>query len=352
MKKSNKLLIVLLIIAIFIVGFIIVIGKKIYDKVQDEKNLTKVFDYVYDLGTYDKLNYSYAKEFYKDQNDNWGGKCTAVAKNLDDGTTLVGRNMDLNISNKAAYIFRTKIDGCHETINLAYTFRDFSPDNKEIEEKGLSKEFRDLVPFIADDVLNDAGLYIEINMRHGELNEDGSSRFSCSGTNPDSDERVHVFMLPRYVGEHCATVEEALEYVKTLDLYTKDGYWNYCFMIADATGRYGVLEIAQNKLYWNEGANAQANFYVTPELNAIQDFKIGLGRYETVTNGIKDVTNEDDMLDLMKKVNYYNYYSPEICSFDIRSELSGELIPLDNIEDEETKEYVEENINKKGRYYN
>lgn len=351
MKKTFKVIFLILVVIGLIIGISLFIKPKntITDsEIPIEEQLTKLFDYVYDLGSYSDLNYKYAKEFFSTQNDNWGGKCTAVAKTLEDGTTLVGRNMDLNISNKDAYIFRTNIEGCHQTINLAYTFRDYSPDDEEVNKNGISKGFRDILPFMADDVLNDEGLYIEINMRHGELDEEGKSIFSCSGTNPEAKERIHVFMLPRYVGEHCATVEEALKYVKTLDLYTKDGYWNYCFLMADATGRYGVLEIAQNRLFWNEGAKAQTNFYVTPELNKLEKFKTGLGRYETVINSIDDVQNEEDMLNLMKKVNYYNYYSPETCEFDIRSEMAGELVPVDDIEDEAKKEYIEENINKKG----
>lgn len=286
----------------------------------------KLFDYVYDLGTLTELDYEYANKYFQETYDNWGGMCTAVAKNLEDGTTLIGRNMDLNISNKCAYVFRTKEEGLYETINTMYTFRDISPDYEEFAKNGMSEEFRKVLPFMADDVLNTEGLFMEINMRQNEDNEDGSHKFGNSGTNPESDTRVYVFELPRYVGEHCANIEEALEYVKTLDIYTKDGYWNYSFLLGDATGRYGVMEIADNQIFWNDGQQAQTNFYVTEELAEKEEFKLGTGRYDYVMAHIDEVKNQDDMLALMKQVNFSLYYEMEDAPFDYRSEEEDDYV--------------------------
>lgn len=150
-----------------------------------------------------------------------------------DGHCLVGRNMDLNISNKNAYIIRTNA-GKFKTIGLAYTFRSISPDYDIVAEKGISQEFYKILPFMCDDVLNEAGLHIEINMRHGEYWPNGADMFGCSGTNPESEERVYLFEIPRYVGEHCATVEEAMAYVSSLDVYSQNNYWNDCFLVSDS----------------------------------------------------------------------------------------------------------------------
>lgn len=105
MKKKNIFILVFIFIILGVIG--LTLWNYMFNK---QTKLSKVFDPVYDLGDYKTLNYSYAKEFYKNQNDNWGGKCSAVAKNLENGDTIVGRNMDLNISNKNAYIFRTKLE--------------------------------------------------------------------------------------------------------------------------------------------------------------------------------------------------------------------------------------------------
>lgn len=317
---------------------------------EKDKELKKVFDYVYDLGTYTCLDEKAANEYFSKEYDDWGGKCTAVAKTLRDGTVLVGRNMDLNISNKAAYIYRTKLKGCYETINLTYNCDRISPDKDVIEKEGITDEFRNLVPFMADDVLNSKGLYIEINMRQGESFADGTAKFSCSGTNPDSDKRVYMFEIPRYVGEHCATVYEAIEYVKSLDVYSKSGYKNYAFLIADATGHYGVLELAQNKVIWHDGQKAQANFYIDKEMAAIEDYKAGVGRYDTVMSGIDAVTGEEDMLELMKSVNYFNFYSPYTCKYDVRSEFVGDGITYDYVMQPDRKEEIYALIALEGEY--
>ena len=154
-----------------------------------------------------------------------------------------------------------------------------------------------------------------------------------------------MFELPRYIGENCATVEEAKEYVKTLDVYSRDHYWNYCFIISDSEGASSLLEFSENKVFWfdedkldsydwlrlryNVNAIAQANFYLNENAWYTQDIKSGEGRFITVQNGINDVHSKKDMYELMKKVQYSNFYLDyDECKdncFDPRSENLGEV---------------------------
>lgn len=310
-------------------------GKTAEKKVKvtpENTKLEEVFDRVFDAGTYSELDYDFAQKFFKKAYDKWEsdeGMCTAVAKVTDDGTTMVGRNMDLTISNKAAYIMRTKAKGCYETVGLAYTFREIAPDYDAVKKDGITEEFRKVLPFLSDDVLNSEGLYIEVNMRNGETWPTGETKFGCSGTNPKSDERVYLFSLPRYLGEHCATVEEALKYVDKLNLYSMYGKdinaHTYCFMLADATGRYGLLEFGANGVYWNEGQQAQANFYINEKLAKDQTLKTGIGRYDKVMAGIDAVQTQEQMYELMDSVSYFQAYYPDKCQFDNRSEFVGFL---------------------------
>lgn len=305
----------------------------------------EVYEYVYDAGEYTELDYDNSSKFYAEQYDNWGGGCSAIAKQLDNGQTIVGRNMDLNISNKCAYIIRTNVKDCYPTIGLAYTFRDFSPNYSEVKQKGgIAEDFHKILPFMCDDVLNSEGLYIEINMRNGEFWPTGEAKFSCKSTNPDSDERVYMFEIPRYVGEHCATVDEAIEYINTLDVYSKEGYWNYCFLIADATGHYGVMEFANDSAIWHDYQPAQTNFYIDEELNSIEELKCGVGRYNLLMENIDSVNSEDDMFNLMKRVTYYQVYDVDNCEYDWRSEDVG-VLPFssyDFVTAEENQELIYE----------
>lgn len=304
--------------------------------------LTELEKYVFEVSEYTELDYDFADNYYKEANDNWQVGCSAISKMVD-GHRLVGRNMDLNISNKCAYIIRTNA-GKYKTIGLAYTFRKISPDYEEVKTKGISDEFYKLLPFSCDDVLNDAGLHVEINMRHGEYWPNGDCKFPCSGTNPDAERRVYLFELPRYIGENCATVEEAKEYVKTLNIYSQNDYWNYCFLISDAKGNSSLLEFSLDEILWLDEAKipeydwlsvydmkaiGQTNFFLSKLSWYAQDIKSGEGRFITLQKGIEDVKSRSDMYDLMKKVQYSNFYLDyDECKnncFDPRSENIGEF---------------------------
>lgn len=285
-----------------------------------------LMDHVIDAGIYTALDYEYAKKSISKAYDNMGGGCTAVAKYTEDGRMLVGRNMDLNISHNPAYIVRTKVPGCYETVGLSYTFKESAPTYEYVLENGIPEEFKKTIPFLSCDIMNEKGLYVEINMRSGELTPEGEPKYSCTGTNPESKERVHAILLTRYIGEHCKDVEEAVAYAKSLDIYTAVGgfdAWNFCFMIADAGGRYGLLEIAQNKVVWNEGQPVQANFYVTPEFAENELMKAGTDRYRIVMEGRDGVQNRGDMFELINSVSYHQIYSYDNCGFDYRSEFIG-----------------------------
>ena len=316
----------------------------------------ETFDRVFDAGTYTELDYDFANDYFAETYDQWDMGCTAVAKVNDKGDTIVGRNMDLTICNKAAYYFRTKCEGCYETIGTCYTFRDVSPDYEDVKKNGLQPDFRKILPFLSDDVLNSEGLYVEINMREGEVWPTGETKFGCSGTNPDAKERAYLFTLPRYVGEHCATVDEAIDYIKSIDWYSMYGKEmdanTYCFILADATGKYGLVEFAADEIYWLEGQQAQANFFVNEEINKIQELKAGVGRYDKVMSGINSVQTEDEMFELMDSVSYYQTYFPDECQFDNRSEFIG-LLPYwttDIMTDPVYKDSIEEVVYQVGDY--
>ncbi len=328
------------------------------DQCVREGELTEVFDRVFDAGTYTSLDADYAQQYFADTYDQWDkdGGCTAVAKVNDDGEMLVGRNMDLTICNKAAYVFRTKVDDCYETINTCYSFRDISPNYDFVKKNGLGEQFEKVMPFMSDDVMNSEGLYCEINMREGEVWPTGETKFGCAGTNPDADERIYLFSLPMYIGMNCATVDEAVEYVKTLDIYSMYGNEmdanTYCFILADKSGHYGLLEFGKDQIYWNEGQQAQANFFINEELAQDQLLKAGVGRYDKVMSGIDKVQTENDMFKLMDSVSYYQTYFPDKCQFDNRSEFIG-LLPYwttDAMMKPEYKEDIESVVAQTGRY--
>lgn len=345
-------------------------SKENFTKITEIEENSRIFEV-----SYDRVDYDSGDKFWADNNDNWGGGCTAVTKELSDGHRIVGRNMDLNIADKPAYIVRTNAsEGRYKTVGLAYTFRDYAPFYDEVKEKGIDDEFRSILPFLCDDVMNDQGLHIEVNMRHAECDFAGNDQFSLKGTNPDGERRVHMFELPRYIAEHCKTVAEAKEYVKTLDIYSKSGYWNYCFIVTDSTDtgntHAALLEFSAmgflgdvynsyiakddkvsvinwideddiSKIDWicvgqtnrekycRLHALAQANFYLNKWAYQREDMRSGEGRFMTVQSLIDGVDSTGEMYDLMRRISYSWFYTEyDNCKkyhFDPRSENLGEF---------------------------
>ena len=285
--------------------------------------LNPVFDHVMETGTYTALDYELAEEFFSRKMQLNGG-CTAIVKALENGDTIVGRNMDLSFSFRPAFIIRTKVPGCYETVGVSYT--PFAGKSyEEILRVGLTETEYALLPFQCTDVMNSAGLYVEINMRNSETDENGELTFQCKGTNPGAKHRVCSLSLVRYIGEHCGSVKDVKDYLNTLDIYTPctdEMNWNFCFIVADSTGNRALIEIARDKISFLEGESAQANFYLTEEFAALQKMGAGYGRYAQVTGHINEVLSEEDMMKLMDSVAYTTMYF-EDCAFDARTEAVG-----------------------------
>lgn len=291
---------------------------------KDNVQLNQVFDYVYDPGVYESLDFELGKKVVGQVFGGDGGKCTAVAKTLPNGDTVVGRNLDFYITHNPAYIIRTKgVDGKYATVGVSYA-QHFFPNNEYVKANGISKWHRDVLPFSSTDVLNEKGLYCETNMRFDQTDKNGKPFFDSTGTNPKSKENINVMMLPRYLATHCATVDEAVALAKKINISSIKApgmNWSLCVLMADATGNYGLLEVAKNKVHFLKKQPAQTNFYVTKSLNKQQIYKAGLGRYDTVMAGLKDVKTDEDMFNLIKKVSYWQSNFPDTCQYDARTEL-------------------------------
>lgn len=282
-----------------------------------------LYDYVVQAETITDLDYEFAKQWTISSTDGWGGRCSAAAKVLSNGDMVVGRNMDYFISNYPAIIVHTKDDRYHETYGITYN-NSTGPTFEDVKANGLSPVYAKLMPFLVNDAMNEEGLYIEMNMRVNEPFEDPADDYGCSGTNPKSSERICEIMLPQLIALNCANIDEMLEYVHSLDIFTMskgDAPWNLAFIAADATGRYGLLEIARNQIFWLEGQPIQTNYYITESFAANETKKMGVGRYAVLEKELPEVQSEEDMQELMDKVSYFQIYFPESCKFDFRTEL-------------------------------
>ncbi len=316
---------------------------------------TVLGDYVIELPVITEVDDDAVFEKTKEMFGKFG--CSGVGKVLDNGDTVVGRSFDLYYSNNPAYVVRTDIEGLYKTVGLAYNVFDGETFDV-VKESGISQDELLTILAFTEDVMNEKGLYIEANMRPEQPEDTGI--VACTGTNPDADVSISFPVLVRYLGERCATVDEAVELANTLDVYgmiTEDYSWGGGYFMADETGHYGVLELVDNKLVWNDMQNCQTNFYINEEYKDKATIGAGLGRYELLTDEIDSVESEDDMTSLIKKVRYTQLMDPYNSLFDPRSEWSdiseefeptGTPITMEICQNDEYKDVLMEDIEEYG----
>ncbi len=249
----------------------------------------------------------------------WG--CSAIAKVLDNGDTVVGRSMDLFYSHRPGYIVRTAVDGFYKTVGISYSSFN-GPTFEEVKERGITQEEALPIIFFTTDILNEKGLYIEGNMRPQQPECTGIK--DSDGTNPDAEQSYSIGALIRFLGERAGSVDEAVELANTVNVSGINNgavVWGGALFMADSTGHYGVLELCDNKLIWNEMANCQTNFYLNEEYKDKAIIGGGAGRYDTLQEGIGAVKTQQDMQDLIAKVKYTQLWEPDTCQFDPRGEM-------------------------------
>ncbi len=311
---------------------------------------TVVGDGVMELPVIEDIDFDSALEYFEELYGHYGAKfgCTVVGKHLDEedgGDMIIGRSYDITYSHAPGYIVRTAIPDHYRTIGIAHNaFGGMAFD--EVVKNGLTEMDLWAVYCMTGDVLNEKGFYIEANMRPEQ--PEGSGFKESSGTNPGADVRLCFATLVRYLGERAATVDEAVEIAYTLDVYglkDENHDWGGGLFMADATGHYGVLELVDNKLVWNDMQQAQANFYISPEYKDKSLVGNGLGRYDTLMAGVEDVHDEADMLDLIRQVRFQYVTDPDTSPFDTLSEYVGEdyngkIITLQDLDDPEIREVI------------
>ena len=297
-------------------------GEKLWkSETKEHKNFKDLGNYVIELPDYTDASVEErglaAINTQSDKLKLPGGGCTAMAKLNSKGEVIFGRNMDLDISQSPAFVFKTTY-GKYKNFCVAYlpnlaTYHEI----QQMDE--LPQAFTDRVPFISTDCMNETGLYIEVNLRerddkllcyglhstHGETTRADGKRWS--------ELRAYSLSIPQLVSQNCATVKEAVEFVKnSYDWYTPapdgGGYTmiNMCFLVGDATGEYGLIEIAQDEVSYIPYQFGHANFYITPKWSALQTWGPGYGRLDMVSKVIEAPQTLEEMMDAMKPIMWRN----------------------------------------------
>ena len=275
---------------------------------QKYENFTDLGDYVIDVDRHTNFDFQSALDYFNKRCTR-GEKvgCSALGTITDNGDVIIGRNLDLTVSQLPCYITHVKF-GKYETLNFTYDQAwEKSLKYDELLAAGkIDPEYYNALPLGASDSMNSEGLFIEYNMRNPV------PALNCTGTNPNAPIRVCSVAIPFLVASHCATVDEALKYLnEQLDIYTiHDGSfandWNLCMMIGDATGQFGLIEIANNEVHFIPKQRGQGNYYIWPAFSAIAFDQEGYGRLQFGLERLDNVQNDKDMADLMEQIMWRN----------------------------------------------
>ncbi len=298
------------------------VGEKLWQsETKEYKNFTDLGNYVIQMPDYDdaaveERGLAVANDIFDHMNVSAGG-CSCMGKRNAQGELIFGRNMDLDISQCPAFIFKTTYSK-YKTFGVTY-LPHFYPHYADILAKGeIDEDLASIIPYIATDCLNEKGLYIQSNLRERDdrllnygLHTTHGEKTRADGK-PWSELRAITVTIGPLVAQNCATVKEAIEYIKnSRDWYSmspKEGYSkiNMGFLIGDATGEYGLIEVAQDEVSYIPYQPMQANYYLTPKWGALQTWGPGRGRQAMMGQVIVAPQTLEEMMDAMVPIMWRN----------------------------------------------
>ena len=265
---------------------------------------TDLGDYVIEIADYKDADFDAASKALEEKYGIIDGACTACAKLDSKGHVLIGRNLDNQVSQCPAFFIHST-QGKYETLSLRYMNSE-KYTYEEFKNTGYKdKDFLNSISFCVTDSMNSEGLYIEANVR------EPYPEFINTGNNPGKT-TVYVPMLVAMVARNCATVEEALDYMRNEINIVSTPYYNntiptqYGYYIADATGEFGIIEVIANEVYYLPYVSAQGNYYLTPKWSVVENNGTGYGRVQAALDGLPEVDNLEEMMAHMEKPMWKN----------------------------------------------
>ena len=175
--------------------------------------------------------------------------CSSIAAENKDGGQIYGRNYDWE--DCSIIIIHTKPTGGYESISTSC-----------LEFLGLKRDWEPAYKFPKDiialaaiyvplDGINEKGLYI------ADLMAGDDEQTAQNTDKPDATTTVAI----RLILDKAATVDEAIELLKGIDMYSVIGAAHH-FAIADASGKSVVVEYVNNEMYVTE-SKVLTNHYTT-----------------------------------------------------------------------------------------
>lgn len=277
---------------------------------QDLK-LAKITDYFYEV-FYDDYDYTFAEKFNRENNNPNLGACSSVRNG-----NFHGRNYDWYYDENVEFIVHTsaKADR-HASVGIATMVPGITV---EFADTGLYSDGYKILPFRVVDGINDAGVAININI------VPFGDRTLTTGTNPNGDDMYFISAI-RYVLDYADSVEEAVELLKSKNLYAMNNdnkHEEGHFMISDKD-KTVVVEFIDNKIVVVDNADIMTNFYLYGDKTP---HSAGVERFEILRENYDMGATRDGMIALLKKVWYTQAYDRNTNPF-WYSEYVGDFRPM------------------------
>lgn len=207
------------------------------DKKIEGMELNKVEDRLYDA-YFNKLDYPFAYEYFKNQSLNINAGCTALVKN-----NIFARNFDFIYNEAAQFIVKTPaINNRYATMGICAGIDKLTDEFIAVNKQD---EIYKIIPFAIVDGINEHGLTATVNV---VPNDKGNTEAST----PDVQTKLTICnsMLIRYMLDHFKTAKEAAEYVRDyVSVYnsrtTSEMKYEAHFMISDGKDTY-IIEFTHN----------------------------------------------------------------------------------------------------------
>lgn len=282
-------------------------GEKVFSAENDYGKITKAGDKLYEV-TFDSYE-AYQPAVAEKLNSMYKGEapgCTSIYKN-----GMLMRNLDWYIKDGGVdvcelVVHTTANEGRYATVGVA-----FNPLVTDETFDSIPEEKKIILPFTLTDGMNSEGLMYAQNVCP-EI--DGIS--NTYGINPDGEDLCY-YMAGRQLLDHCANVDEAIEYLRNSNLYMNDlgtGYRMESHMLLADKNRAVIVEFVDNSLVVLEQKDLpyeetfMTNHYL---FNGGENTGHGMGyeRDSIVRAGYASVTDWKTGMELLKSVRYTLSYT-------------------------------------------
>ena len=209
----------------------------------------------------------------------------------------VGRNFDFFMKSTPTFVVRTTAgEGRYATLGVGR----LTGINCATVDAGLSQEQLDILPWALLDGMNEKGLVVNSNV----VPKADWGEIPHTGTKSGATE-LNAFFLIRPILDNCATVDEAVAYLKEFNITPfPSGKMDLHYMISD-TEKTCVVEFFNNEMLVKE-QTVMTNYFLNTENTP--KYPIGWERAQTLRAHYDEGSTMEGMYQLMQRVRYTNAY--------------------------------------------